>query len=342
MMHQRTAGPASAFAGSPGSDEATPHRSQRGRTHQRFRFGWLIATWVAVSLCLFAAIGHVHAQGKPRVAVTAFENKVKTPWWDASWRIGEGLAEMLATELTRTGQFIVLERQAIGDVVGEQALGQSGLVRRDTAAAAGQMLGAQYVVRGAITQFEEQAGGGGVGIQGRNTAFEGRAQFGHVGLDLRLVDTTSGQIVASHHVAVRVPGAGGAIASQGRSVRFGGDIFFQTPIGQATRAAMQEAVQFVVTSMPRSFAAPSYSLVKVDGPTAYLNAGANANVRVGDVLQVYSRGEELTDPATGLKLGAVERPVGTIQVIEVHEQFSVATVRQATGPLRRGDSIRMR
>ncbi len=46
-----------------------------------------------------------HAQGKIRIAVTAFENKVKTPIPDARWKIGEGLAEMLTSELLKTGQF---------------------------------------------------------------------------------------------------------------------------------------------------------------------------------------------------------------------------------------------
>jgi curli biogenesis system outer membrane secretion channel CsgG len=72
-------------------------------------------------------------QGKLRLAVMAFENKVRMPWWDASWRIGEGLAEMLTTELMRIGRFIVVERQGLGDVVREQELGQSGLMRRETA-----------------------------------------------------------------------------------------------------------------------------------------------------------------------------------------------------------------
>ena len=92
------------------------------------------------------------AQGKLRIAVTAFENKVKMPWWDASWRIGEGLAEMLTTELMRTGRFIVVERQALGDVVREQELGQSGLMRRETAPTPGQLMGSRSWLSRASTR----------------------------------------------------------------------------------------------------------------------------------------------------------------------------------------------
>jgi curli biogenesis system outer membrane secretion channel CsgG len=106
----------------------------------------------------------------PDIAVTAFENKVKMFWWDVIWRIGEGLAEMLTTELMRTGRFIVVERQGLGDIVREQELGQSGLIRRETAPPPGQLMGAQVVVRGAITEFEARSSGGGAGVRSLSRA----------------------------------------------------------------------------------------------------------------------------------------------------------------------------
>jgi curli biogenesis system outer membrane secretion channel CsgG len=284
------------------------------------------------------------AQQKLRVAVTAFENKVRMPWWDASWRIGEGLAEMLTTELMRTGRFIVVERQALGDVVREQELGQSGLMRRETAAPTGQVLGAQVVVRGAITEFEARSGGGGAGVRSRDVAFEGKFQSAHVALDLRLIDAATGQVMASHHAAKAVPAAGGALGARVGSVTFGGDAFFQTPIGQATRAAMQDAVQFILVTLARTPTAEnmSFAVVKVEGGTAYINAGANANVRVGDIFTVYSSGEELIDPSTGLKLGRHEKMIGSIQITEVQEQFAVGTIRSDGSAMKRGDRVRVR
>ncbi len=61
--------------------------------------------------------------------------------------------------------------------------------------------------------------------------------------------------------------------------------------------------------------------LEVDSATAYVNAGAIANVNVGDVFQVYSRGEELTDPVSGLKLGSHERLVRSIQITESVDRF---------------------
>jgi curli biogenesis system outer membrane secretion channel CsgG len=303
---------------------------------------WAVVPSVLAAVAVVTAVGtpvNVHAQAKTRVAVTAFENKVKTALPDASWKIGEGLAEMLTTELVKTGQFIVVERQGLGDVVGEQALGQSGLVRGETAARTGQMLGAQIVVRGAVTEFEERASGGGGGVGGRNFSLGGGVQNAHVAIDLRLIDTSSGQVIASQNISKVAPAAGGGFGARTGGVAFGGDIFYQTPLGKATRAAMQEAVQFVVARAVRTGPA-SFSIVKVEGTMAYINAGAGANIRVGHVFQVYSRGEDLVDPDTGLKLGSTDRLIGSVRVTEVQEQFSVGTIENVTGAIKRGDRVR--
>ena len=36
----------------------------------------------------------------------------------------------------------------------------------------------------------------------------------------------------------------------------------------------------------------------------YIKPGSNAGVKAGDVFQIYSKGEELVDPDTGLSLGS--------------------------------------
>jgi curli biogenesis system outer membrane secretion channel CsgG len=281
------------------------------------------------------------AQGKIRIAVSAFENKVKTPWWGPSWKIGEGLAEMLTSELSKTGQFIVVERQALGDIVKEQELGQSGLIRGETAARTGQILGAQIVVRGAVTEFEERASGGGAGIRFPRFGAEGSVSNAHVAVDIRLIDASTGQVIASHNAAKSAPSAGGGIGARVGTVTFGGDAFFQTPLGQATRAAMQDALQFIMATAFKAVV-PSFSIVKVEGQSAFINAGVNSNVRVGDVFMVYSRGEDLVDPDTGLKLGSDERMVGSIQVTNVQEKFSIGTIRGGAGAIKRGDLVKVR
>jgi hypothetical protein len=162
-----------------------------------------------------------------------------------------------------------------------------------------------------------------------------------VALDIRLIDASTGQVIASHNAAKTVPSAGGGFGARSGNVTFGGDIFFQTPIGQATRAAMQDALQFIMATAFKAVI-PSFSIVKVDGGTVYINAGTNSNVRTGDLYMVYSKGEELVDPDTGLKLGSDEKMIGSIQITNVQEKFSIGTVKGGAGAMKRGDLVKVR
>ncbi|MBW2109356.1 MAG: hypothetical protein JRI36_11935, partial [Deltaproteobacteria bacterium] len=102
---------------------------------------------------------------KARIAVSQFTDKTGRGWWTG--RIGDGMRDMLATALFNTNRFIVLERQQLGEVLAEQDLGASGRVKQETAAAIGEIEGAELLVTGAVTEFQDATGGIGGGIGGR-------------------------------------------------------------------------------------------------------------------------------------------------------------------------------
>jgi curli biogenesis system outer membrane secretion channel CsgG len=275
---------------------------------------------------------------KKRIAVIKFENKVKSPSGGESWEIGEGLAEMLTTELFNTGRFILIERAAFADVVKEQELGQTGLIQESTAARAGQALGAQILVIGAVTEFKYDAegGSGGFAFSGINLGLSGKNA--HVAIDLRMIDANTGQVIEAHRAVGKASSTGLALSTQiARGVTFGGDAFKKTPIGQAARQAIDDAIRFI---LQKSEPIPwSGAVVKVEGDKVFINAGAKSNVKAGDILTVFSKGENLVDPSTGLVLGATIKPVGEARIELVEDQFSVAHVTIGTG-MKRGDVVK--
>ena len=276
---------------------------------------------------------------KKRLAVIRLENKVKTPLPDASWQIGEGLTEMLTSELFKTGRFIMVERAALTDIVKEQELGQTGLVQKETAAKVGELLGAQLLVAGAVTEFEASAGGGGVGlgIMGANLGV--RTNVAHVGVDIRLVDTSTGQILKSYNADAKAQDSGIGFGGNVRGIKIGSDAFVKTPIGQATREAILKAVGFIIGEMETvSWTA---RVVQVQDQEVYVNAGANTNLTTGTRLAAYSKGEELKDPATGMSLGSKDTLIGTVTVTQVQDKFSIGTF-EGNGTLRRGDILRFK
>ena len=278
----------------------------------------------------------VYTGPKKRIAVTKFENKVTGVY--GNWRLGDGFAEMLTTELMRTGQFVVVERQALQDVLGEQELGQSGTVRKETAAKVGQVLGAQIIIRGVVSEFtlNESGTGGGLGIAGFRVG--GRSSNAHVAVDIRLVDTTTGQVLQSHSAIGKAESSGVSVGVSRGDVDFGAETFRNTPLGQATREAIQDAVRFIIANME---AVPfSAKVVKVEGNKVYINAGSQMNIQTGLRFFAYSVGEDIVDPDTGLKLGADEKLIGTVEVGEVQDKYSIGFLQSGDG-LKRGDVLKL-
>ena len=274
---------------------------------------------------------------RKRVAVLKLENKTKTPLPDASWQIGEGLTEMLTTELFKTGRFVIVERAALADIVREQELGQTGLVQKETAVKVGEVLGAQMLITGAITEFEASSGGGGSGVNVRGINLQLRGNTAHVAVDIRLVDASTGQILRSHSAEATAQETGIAILATRRQTTLGSDAFQKTPLGQATREAVAKAIDFIVNAMET---VPwTGRVVQTKGKEIYVNAGANANLRPGATFGAYAKGEELRDPATGMMLGSRDTHVGTVTISHVEDRFSIGAFN-GNGKIKRGDLLK--
>ena len=210
-------------------------------------------------------INEVQAQAyngpQARIAVTRFTNKSAdgNNWYNPS--IGDGMADMLTTALVNTGRFIVLERQALDDVLSEQDLGASGRVRADTAAAIGEIEGAEILVVAAVTEFDGNSGGtrGGLGGIGGGilVAITGGSRSAHMAIDLRLIDARTSRILAATSVEGEAKdfNIGGALAGYTGSVGLGGalETWENTPREKALRQVIGGAVDYVVSKTPQQF-----------------------------------------------------------------------------------------
>jgi len=199
---------------------------------------------------------------KARIAVARFENKSADArrFWNP--QIGDGMADMLTTALFNSGRFIVVERGAgLEDVMQEQDLGASGRVRQDTAAATGEIEGAELLVVAAVTEFEGNAGGtrGGAGGIGGGVlgAVFGGSRSAHMAIDLRIVDATTSRILAATSVEGEAKdfNIGGALAGYTGSVGLGGALqsWENTPREKALRQVIGRSVQVVIDNTPQTY-----------------------------------------------------------------------------------------
>jgi len=279
---------------------------------------------------------------KKRVAVIRFENVGRFAAAYGDWDIGGGLAAQLTTALIESGNFVVVERAALGDVLREQEMGLEKVVSRETATKVGQVLGAQLLVKGAVTEFEQSAEGGGlrlgIGLPGVGLGGAGSSVSAQVGIDLRLVDTATAQVVRSVRADGKAARRGIAATIDVRQVSFGGDAFKATPLGQATREAIQRAVLMIQSVMERM---PwTGRVMEVADGQVYINAGADAALKEGDTFAVTSLVRELTDPETGAVRGVIENRLGDVRIEKVEDKFSIGRMADGAALPKRGDFVR--
>jgi curli biogenesis system outer membrane secretion channel CsgG len=197
-----------------------------------------------------------------RIAVARFENKAGNTgrWWSPS--IGDGMADMLTTALFQSGRFIVLERGAIDDVLAEQDLIASGRVREGASTRINELEDAELLVVAAVTEFSENASGTrgsvGGGRLGRVIGgIAGGSSSAHMAIDLRIIDTSTGRILAATSVEgeARDFDIGGALAGYTGRHSLGGALstWENTPREKALRQVIGTAVEEIVRRTPQQY-----------------------------------------------------------------------------------------
>ncbi|MBN2809373.1 MAG: hypothetical protein JXR80_07755 [Deltaproteobacteria bacterium] len=297
------------------------------------RVGWL-------GLFFFLA-GAVAGWAAPRVAVMDFDNQSQY----GGWRLGSGAADILTTEMVKTGKFDMFERERLSSVIKEQNLGASGRVDPATAARIGKIIGVNYIVTGAVTEYgQSRSGGGGGGVDVGKVGY-------HAAVDIRIVDAVTGRIIfadsasqSKSSLKVKVFGFGG------------GESFNEKLATEAMREAIHEvalkisATEFKASGRTSSATAAASSetseetagravVADIDGDIITLNKGAKAGFNSGETLTVSRKDRVIKDPATGKVLKVKYKAIGKIKLKEVAESYSEGTVVSGSD-FKVGDIIR--
>ncbi|MFW6124124.1 MAG: CsgG/HfaB family protein [Acidobacteriota bacterium] len=199
---------------------------------------------------------------KARLAVAEFQDKTARGSGANSWvnmfgigwaKIGDGMRDMLTTALFNSNRYLVLEREQLDTVLAEQDLGESGRVKKETAAKIGEIYGADLIIAAAVTEFEGTKSGVGGGTRVLGVSVGGGVKKSHVAIDIRIIDANTSQIVSAASVEgdAKSFGLGGSTRVGSLPVSLGG--ISNTPMEKAIRACIQEAVDYIITKTPQSY-----------------------------------------------------------------------------------------
>jgi curli biogenesis system outer membrane secretion channel CsgG len=263
--------------------------------------------------------------------------------------VGKGISDLLIQRLVQDGTYSVIERNELDKILNEQNFSNSDRADSSTAAKIGRVLGVDAVIMGSITQFGRDdkstgVGGGGYGL-GRFGlgGVQRKKAKAVVGISARLVDTSTGEILAavtgtgeSTRSGTSLLGAGGGgSGGGGGAVDMSSSNFGETILGEAVNKAVDSMATQLETNaakLPTLKIQVSGLVADVSGNTLILDVGTKAGVHVGDKLEISRKVRTIKDPATGKVLKVITSKLGDATVTEADDNSSTATFSGATTP----------
>jgi len=231
-------------------------------------------------------------------------------------RVVEAFDSQLIAQVNATRKFEIVGRSDMKDVLAEQELGQSGNVDAKTAAQAGKLAGAKYLLVTTLDDFEDST----EKMEFKTLNKVGIKRKIRVGAVAKIYDSTTGKLLESAN-----------IKTEKKDDR--ADATDLQKNAEATDALLSDAVQDTATKIATHVANvifPVRVLAKRDKQIT-INRGEGAGVEVGQMWTVYALGEELIDPDTKESLGREEVAVGKARIVSIAPKTSTAEILEDTG-----------
>jgi len=222
--------------------------------------------------------------------------------------LGKQVTDLLSKALTESGNFLVFERPDISRLKDEQALTGESM----------KLIGVDTLIIGSLTEF------------GRNTTGEtgflsdSKKQKAFAKVDLRLVDTKTGQIYFS------ASGAGDATTESAAIAGFGSRASYD---GTLNDAAVRNAVSDAVNKLSAELLRKPWQtdILSADGGNIFISGGQSQGIHQGMELFVKTKGQQVKSGQTGFMITLPGKVLGKIKVLSTFgnteaEEGSVATM----------------
>lgn len=266
---------------------------------------------------------------RPRIAVLAFENRSSYSYSS----IGDGMTNIIVTELTKSGRFDVIQRgENLDLILDEISLGEAGYIEGDETTQRGHVRGIDYILSGKVTNFgyEEQDMGGFLGgIAGGFGGVDVSKEEAVARVDFALIDATTGETILSETAEGKESNTGvglrgGNYGDWIGSVDWDTDEFMGSMIGHAALKAVDDLLDKILVLFPVQ--AP---ILAVTPDFLILDIGAGANIEEGMEFIVY-RVSEVTN-SSGEVVWTDKEQIGVVRITEIDLRTSKAVIVSGSG-----------
>ena len=208
-----------------------------------------LVLFVALFILIAGVVVDAYAAEKPRVGVLRFTNHTTASWWGR--HRGTELQDMLINELASTKAFSVLERKELDKVISEQKLSESGLVDEKTRLRPGRIKVAKYLIAATVSVFRGKTAGSDGGISFIGFTFGGKKDKAYIAVDLKVLDTETGEVADSRTVEANSSGGGMGVSGGLFGVHGNLNQYEKTPAGKAIRACIIEISEYLECSLAK-------------------------------------------------------------------------------------------
>ena len=265
------------------------------------------------------------AQEKATIAVSSIKPtpslaaSVKPDKKSSLDRIVESLDSQLIDRINATRKFDVVGRSDLNNVIKEQDLGASGNVDAKTAAKAGKLTGAKYLLVATVDDFQDYV---------ERAAFEGTGRTAtkrvfRLSIIGKIYDSTTGKLLESANFQTGNDAFKQIQQERNYSVKDG-------ELSDEMMVAVSRTLAEKIANRVADVIFPAKVIAKRDNVVT-INRGEGAGVMVGDVFNVFALGEMMIDQDTKEKLGAEEVKVGKVKISDITPKFSKAETLEDTG-----------
>jgi len=308
--------------------------------------------WLLVGLMAVAIVARADQPAKPTIFVAPLDGDMaQIQGWQPA--LGEGLAEMLITELGKLNKFDVLESTALNNLKDEIKLGDEGYVSEGEKVEKGGWSGADFMFRGKVTRFGSKTQGldlggfapgglGGLGVKKSSS---------DVRVDWRIVDCYTRKVVKTGQSVGTQTGMGFNIGvgvnGNGGNIGFNNQEFMNSALGKATVKTLSNIVyEVTMTELPESGrhkaqagkaasmtakeqaaqqalrGTPGKVLAVPTKTAVIVSLGSKQGFKTGDKLMLYETVDTKDDK--GVVVFTEEKLVGEIALESVQDERSKA------------------